>query len=260
MFGSGNLAAALASMKQRAGAGDKKRNQQMMNERREAILGEAPREDPRWVQALGAVGAGLQDLGHSRGDGHLDRFTQAQERMRQARREYDQRSRRFEQLSRNIPQSDQQFWNAFALGGEEAAMNVLNSRSERKYDSQVRNEDRRFRREERIAGQEFQAGEGAANRANALRIANERANADTAVIRNARAYAQLGPDEPLNDKAIEAIRMQIGRGEVRDPMELMMLVNMGIITEAQARAEMGIGGGNDAIAAALDGPGAMGPQ
>ena len=93
---------------------------------------EALQEQPRWAQVLQGVGATMQDVQAARDGGQgtaVDRFTQAQQRMKAARQDAQQRQRRFEQLRRSIPASDRQFWDAFALGGEEAALSVLQSRN-----------------------------------------------------------------------------------------------------------------------------------
>lgn len=261
MFGSGNLAAMLGRMKQGVGRDQK----QQMVQRREDILGEAPDRAPRWANALQGVGATLQDVqaaGDGRQGGAVDRFSQAQERMRQARRDYDQRSRRFEQLSRNIPQSDQQFWNAYALGGEEAAMNVLNSRSDRKYDSQVRQEDRGFRQSMAQADRDFRAEQGGLDRGlrrsegEANRRAQLESRLNTAVVANARQAAGLGPNDPLNQEARDLIRQQISREDI-STSDLMLMANLGLITEEDLRERLGLGGGGDEIEAIA---GALGSQ
>lgn len=271
-----------------------------MIQRRDDIIGEAPRQLPRWAQALQGVGATMQDMQTAQNGGQgtaVSRFAQAQEQMRQARQQHDQRRRRFEQLSRNISPSDQQFWNAFALGGEEAAMQVLNSRSERKYDSQVRNDDRAFRREERVAGQEFTAGqnqadrgfrrsesaadrafrgrEGALDRSTRIyegnadrdlrrsegaadRAAQMEARLNTAVVANARAATGLGPNEPLTPEARALVRQQIDTNDV-STSDMILLAQLGYISEedVQRRINGGSRSGGDEIDAVV---GALGSQ
>lgn len=258
MFGGMNPAAMMAALRQGKNAQGKMQRDEDMIQRRDDIIGEAPRQDPRWVQVAGAIGAGLQDIGHSRGSGHLDRFAQAQEQMRQARQQHDQRRRRFEQLSRNISPSDQQFWNAFALGGEEAAMQVLNSRSERKYDSQVRNDDRAFRQDMAQADRDFRRSEGQADRdlrrsegaADREAAAINRMN--TAIVSEARMAEGLGPNDPLTPRAREIIAQRIvaeTQGKPGEAATAMMLA--GYSQEEIERYLRGrlTGAGNDEIEA-----------
>lgn len=210
-----------------------------MIQRRDDIIGEAPRQAPRWAQALQGVGATMQDMQTAQNGGQgtaVSRFAQAQEQMRQARQQHDQRRRRFEQLSRNISPSDQQFWNAFALGGEEAAMQVLNSRSERKYDSQVRNDDRAFRQDMAQADRDFRRSEGQADRdlrrsegaADREAAAINRMN--TAIVSEARMAEGLGPNDPLTPRAREIIAQRIvaeTQGQPGATAQAMMMAGFG---------------------------------
>lgn len=129
MFGGMNPAAMMAALRQSAQARpelDRARVNELAPE-------QAPRETPRWAQALGAAGATMQDMQAAQNGGQgnaLDRFNMAQQRMKQARQEATQRSRRFDQLRRSIPASDRQFWDAYALGGDEAALSVLERRNQ----------------------------------------------------------------------------------------------------------------------------------
>ena len=242
--------------------------EEQRRQRMQDYVGEAPQQAPRWAQALQGVGATLQDVQAAR-DGRtgtaVDRFSQAQQRMRQARQEHDQRRKRFEQLSRNISPSDTQFWNAFALGGEESAMQVLQSRSEREYDSAVRKDDRAFRRGMAEEDRDFRASQGAADRSfrrsesaadrafrgregaldRSTRIyegnadrdlrrsegAADRENAllsrmNTALVANARQLHGLRPDEPLTAEARETLAQSIIAQNEGPPGQVAMQLAM----------------------------------
>lgn len=99
----------------------------------ESIQSDRPREQPRWAQAMQLVGAGMRDVGGAldgRQTGHLNRFNQAQQQMRTAREDARRREARLAQFRDTVPASDRTFWQAYAMGGEEAALGVLQSRHE----------------------------------------------------------------------------------------------------------------------------------
>lgn len=234
---------------------------------------EGPRAAPRWATALQAAGATMQDMQTARDGGQgtaLQRFTSAQERLRGQRQEAQRASRRFQQLRNSVPASDTQFWNAYALGGEEAAMNVLQTRSNRAYQDGVREDTQAFTANQNQLGRDLTRQEGAADRAfrgregaldRGLRIsegnadrdvqrsegeANRRAQMEarlnTAVVANARAATGLGPTEPLTQEARELVRQQISRENI-STSDLLLMANLGYLSDEDLKQRLGLNSG-----------------
>lgn len=103
------------------------------NEIQNQINADRPQEGPRWARVMDGVGATLRDAGaayNGQPTGAIANFRDAQQRMRSAREDTRRREARLEQFRNSIPETDRQFWQAYAMGGEEAALGVLTSRQE----------------------------------------------------------------------------------------------------------------------------------
>lgn len=127
MFGSNPLAALMAGRQARDDAPVLSAQHNRATELQEQM----PHQPPRWAQALDGVGATLQDVGAARdgrAGGAVNRFSQAQAQMREAQEGARRRQLRFQQLRETIPSSDRNFWQAYMLGGEEAALQSLQAR------------------------------------------------------------------------------------------------------------------------------------
>lgn len=160
MFGNPLYAkAADALMRQRQNA--------PMDAMERSIKTSAPQAAPRWATALQGIGATMQDVGASldgRPTGAIDHFNQAQARMREATDDARRRQLRFQQLRETIPSSDSAFWQAYALGGEEAALQALQARQGHERQRDLVGYEYGLRGEEAQRGREFESRERAADR------------------------------------------------------------------------------------------------
>lgn len=225
--GRGGLGGLLARLRERPGENREiEPGQDPMDLIRQSIEDDAPRSNERWVDALSAVGATMQDIGannNGRAGGNLDRFTQAQDRMRQAREDHRRRQLRFEHFRETIPASDTRFWQAYALGGEEAALSALQTRNatqDRRGDMAVTHGYNMAAQNDR---QDFEAGQGAINRAHEGGMAAANRGHDAL-------QSQLDRDARANEGRLDREHAAVPRS--RDA----------ILAEA-ARVEMQRGGG-----------------
>lgn len=92
----------------------------------------APDQTPEWQRRLEWLSAGMADVGAAMQGRESDQMGRVRERraaMRETREEARARQQRFEQLRNIFPSSDREFWEAYALGGEQAAMQVYQRRN-----------------------------------------------------------------------------------------------------------------------------------
>jgi len=157
----------LAQLAKQAGAGGGSNRSSALSNMERDIKQDAPQQLPRWAQALQGVGATMQDMGASydgRQGGHINAWNDQQERVRSSTEDARRRQLRFQHLRDTVPESDTSFWQAYAMGGEEAAMQALQARQGRDFQREMAQGSQDHQRGMAQDQRDFQASEGEAGR------------------------------------------------------------------------------------------------